>query len=53
MERDDMPVGVSAPMFDDAGEREFASGGRMQISGSVDASTESALMKALPKGKRR
>jgi hypothetical protein len=27
MECDDMPVGVPAPMFDDAGEREFASGG--------------------------
>ncbi len=32
---------------------EFASGGRMRISGSVDASTVSALMKALAKGKRR
>ena len=53
MERDDMPVGVSAPMFDDAGEREFASGGRMRISGPVDASTVSALTKVLAKGKRR
>ena len=34
-------------------EIEFASGGRMRISGSVDASTVSALMKALAKGKRR
>jgi len=44
---------VTAGLLDDAGEREFASGGRMQISEPVDASTESALMKALPKGKRR
>ncbi len=34
-------------------EIEFASGGRMRISGPVDASTVSALMKALAKGKRR
>ena len=34
-------------------EIEFASGGRMRISGSVDASTVSALMMALAKGKRR
>jgi transposase len=34
-------------------EIEFASGGRMRISGSVEASTVSALMKALTKGKRR
>jgi transposase len=34
-------------------EIEFATGGRMRISGSVDASTVSALMKALAKGKRR
>jgi transposase len=34
-------------------EIEFAAGGRMRISGSVDASTVSALMKALAKGKRR
>jgi transposase len=32
---------------------EFAGGGWMRISGSVDASTVSALMKALAKGKRR
>jgi transposase len=31
---------------------EFAGGGRMRISGSVDASTVSALMQALAKGKR-
>jgi transposase len=34
-------------------EIEFASGGRMRISGPVDASTVSALMKALAKGRRR
>jgi transposase len=34
-------------------EIEFASGGRMRISGPVDASTVSALMKVLAKGKRR
>jgi transposase len=34
-------------------EIEFAGGGRMRISGSVDASTVSALMRALARGKRR
>jgi hypothetical protein len=34
-------------------EIEFATGGRMRISGSVAASTVSALMKALAKGRRR
>ena len=34
-------------------EIEFATGGRMRISGSVAASTVSALLKALAKGKRR
>jgi len=34
-------------------EVEFAAGGRMRISGAVAASTVSALMKALAKGKRR
>jgi transposase len=34
-------------------EIEFASGGRMRITGSVDASTVSALCKALAKTKRR
>ena len=34
-------------------EIEFAGGGRMRICGSVAASTVSALMKALTKGKRR
>lgn len=34
-------------------EIEFATGGRMRISGSVDATTVSALVRALAKGKRR
>jgi transposase len=32
---------------------EFATGGRMRITGAVDASTVAALMKALAKSKRR
>jgi transposase len=49
------PAVVSPALPEKAGviEIEFASGGRMRISGSVDASTVSALMKALAKGKRR
>ena len=34
-------------------EIEFPTGGRMRITGAVEASTVSALMKALVKGKRR
>ena len=34
-------------------EIEFATGGRMRITGSVDARTVSALIKALAKGERR
>jgi len=34
-------------------EIEFATGGRMRISGAVEAATVSALVKALSKGKRR
>ena len=34
-------------------EIEFATGGRMRITGTVDAPTVMALMKALAKGKRR
>jgi transposase len=34
-------------------EIEFATGGRMRITGPVDARTVSALMKALAKGERR
>jgi transposase len=49
------PEAVSPPLPEKAGviEIEFATGGRMRISGSVDASTVSALMKALAKRKRR
>ena len=49
------PEAVSPTSPEKAGviEIEFAGGGRMRISGSVDASTVSALMKALAKGKRR
>jgi transposase len=49
------PAAVSPAVAEKAGviEIEFASGGRMRISGSVDASTVSALMKALARGKRR
>ena len=49
------PAAVPPTSPDKAGviEIEFASGGWMRISGSVDASTVSALMKALAKGKRR
>lgn len=45
----------SPPVAEGAGviEIEFATGGRMRITGSVDSSTLSALMKALAKGKRR
>ena len=43
------------PVAERAGviEIEFATGGRMRISGPVDAPTVAALMKALAKGKRR
>lgn len=43
------------PSLDRAGsiEIEFATGGRMRISGSVDAATVSALIRVLAKGKRR
>lgn len=46
---------VSPPSPERAGviELEFATGGRMRITGRVDASTVSALMKALAKSKRR
>jgi transposase len=48
--------GTAAPVLSEPTgliEIEFAGGGRMRISGSVDASTVSALIKALAKGKRR
>ncbi len=49
------PEAVSPALPEKAGviEIEFASGGRMRISGPVDASTVSALTKVLAKGKRR
>jgi transposase len=49
------PEAVSPPSPERTGviEVEFAAGGRMRICGPVDASTVSALMKALAKGKRR
>jgi transposase len=45
----------AAPVAARAGviEIEFATGGRMRITGAVDAPTVTALMKALAKGKRR
>jgi len=43
------PVAERAGMI----EIEFATGGRMRITGAVDAPTVAALMKALAKGKRR
>ena len=49
------PVAGSPPSAERAGmiEIEFATGGRMRITGPVDASTVTALLKALAKGKRR
>ena len=49
------PVTISPPSPESAGviEIEFAAGGRMRISGSVDTSTVSALIKVLAKSKRR
>ena len=49
------PVSPAAPAVPElAGtiEIEFSTGGRMRITGAVDARTVSALMKALAKGKR-
>src|SRR5262245_22419124 len=47
------PSPASAPEQAGTVEIEFATGGRMRITGSVDASTVSALIKALAKTKRR
>jgi transposase len=50
------PTSPAIPAVSEAGgtiEIEFATGGRMRITGPVDARTVSALMKALAKGKRR
>lgn len=44
---------LAAPERSGTIEIEFASGGRMRITGPVDARTVAALMKALAKGKRR
>ena len=46
---------LPAPSTEQAGmvEIEFATGGRMRITGSVDTSTVSALIRALAKTKRR
>jgi len=48
-------VALPEPSLERAGtvEIEFATGGRMRISGSVDAATVSALIRMLVKGKRR
>ena len=45
--------GSAAPVSGSAIEIEFATGGRMRITGSVDRSTVSALIKALTRAKRR
>ena len=50
------PEAASAPAVAERArviEIEFATGGRMRITGTVDARTVTALMKALAKGKRR
>jgi transposase len=49
------PVSPAPAVPETAGaiEIEFATGGRMRITGTVDARTVSALMKALAQGKRR
>jgi transposase len=50
------PASPTIPAVSEPGgtiEIEFATGGRMRITGPVDARTVSALMKALAKGKRR
>jgi transposase len=49
------PAAASRPLQEHAGviEIEFASGGRMRVSGAVEAATVSALVRALATGKRR
>jgi transposase len=47
------PVSASSPESAGVIEIEFATGGRMRISGPVATSTVSALIKALAKSKRR
>jgi len=46
-------LAVTSPEQAGTVEIEFATGGRMRITGSVDASTVSALIKALAKTRRR
>jgi len=48
-----LPLPALSPEQAGTVEIEFATGGRMRITGSVDASTVSAVMKALAKTKRR
>ena len=48
-----VPASAASPERAGVIEIEFAGGGRMRITGPVDGSTVSALMKALCKGKRR
>jgi transposase len=48
-----LPMIPAVPETAGSIEIEFATGGRMRITGPVDARTVSALMKALAKGKRR
>ena len=48
-----LPPSEPSPQKVGTVEIEFAAGGRMRISGSVDAATVSALLRALAKGKRR
>jgi transposase len=47
------PASAALPEPPGVIEIEFATGGRMRISGAVEAATVSALVKALSKGKRR
>ena len=49
------PTAAPLPSREETGviEIEFASGGRMRISGAVEAATVSALIRALATGKRR
>jgi transposase len=48
-----LPLPAPSPEQGGTVEIEFATGGRMRITGSVDASMVSALIKALAKTKRR
>ena len=48
-----LPTPIATPERAGTVEIEFATGGRMRITGPVDAATVSALIKALAKSKRR